>query len=282
MKFDQIVLSGASESIVLFDHKQPRSTPYTARTIEGLGPTDVDVTLAQTSQGTGIYIGRREQLREITCNVYLNPNYTIGQTPETLREDVYLLRPGNEDLSLDFRLMLNGVEVAMTPVYVKRVEVSPFSKDTMLQIVLASTSGTFKRRAPVSLSYPAIDKVHPIFVNEGSTETGFKLQVEFTGPVTAFGLRQTNPASEMIMNKIFVDPYLFTTGDMVEINTNIGQRGVWLTRGGVKTSKIASLSPQSSWLSLYPGPNELTTLPILGGTPFNWKLIEHTPKYKGV
>ena len=261
MKFDQIVLSGASESIVLFDHKQPRSTPYTARTIEGLGPTDIDVTLAQTSQGTGIYIGRREQLREITCNVYLNPNYTIGQTPETLREDVYLLRPGNEDLSLDFRLMLNGVEVAMTPVYVKRVEVSPFSKDTLLQIVLASTSGTFKRRAPVSLSYPAIDKVHPIFVNEGSTETGFKLQIDFTGPVTSFGLRQSNPSGDMLMNKVFAESYLFTIGDMVEINTNIGERGVWLTRGGVRTSKIGSLSPQSTWLSLYPGPNELPAPP---------------------
>lgn len=282
MKFDQVVLSGATESIVLFDHKQPRSTPFTARTIDGLGPTDVDVTLAQTSQGTGIYIGRREQLREITCNVYLNPNYTNGQTPETLREVVYLLRPGNEDLSLDFRLMLNGVEVAMTPVYVKRVEISPFSKDTLLQIVLASTSGTFKKRAPVSLPYPAIDKVRPIFVNEGSTETGFKLEIEFTGPVTSFGLRQSMPSNKMQMNKVFADPYLFTTGDVVEIDTNIGQRGVWLTRGGIRTSKISSLSPESTWLSLYPGKNELTTLPVSGGTPFNWKLFEHTPKYKGV
>lgn len=281
MKFDQVIIAG-SDTLVMFDHKRPRTTPYTARTIDGLGPTDVDVTLAQTSQGTGIYIGRREQLREITCNVYLNPNYVAGQTPESLREQIYRIRPINDDLSLDFILMLDGVEVAVTPVYVKRVEVSPFSKDTLLQIVLASTSGTFKKRTPVSLPYPAIDKVHPIFVNDGSAESGFKLEVEFTGPATAFGLRQTHPSSEMILNKIFTDPYLFTTGDVVEINTNIGQRGIWLTRGGVRTSKIGSLSPQSSWLSLYPGPNELTTLPVLGGTPFNWKLFEHTPKYKGV
>ena len=281
MKFDQVILGGSS-TIVLFDHKRPRTTPYTSRTIDGLGPTDVDVTLAQTSQGTGIYIGRREQLREITCNVYLNPDYTSGQTPETLREDIYNLRPTNDDLSLDFILMLNGVEVAMTPVYVKRVEISPFSKDTLLQIVLASTSGTFKKRAPVSLPYPTIDKVRPIFVNEGSTETGFKLEIEFTGPVTSFGLRQSMPSNKMQMNKVFADPYLFTTGDVVEIDTNIGQRGVWLTRGGVRTSKISSLSPESTWLSLYPGSNELTTLPVLGGTPFNWKLFEHTPKYKGV
>ena len=284
MKFDQIVLSGATESIVLFDHKQPRSTPYTARTIDGLGPTDVDVTLAQTSQGTGIYIGRREQLREITANIFFNPNYFLGQTPESLREEIYLLRPGNDDLSLDFRLLLNGIEVAMTPVYVKRVEVAPFSKDSILQIVLASTSGYFHQRDPEVLTNPDLDKVLPTFVNKGSVETGFKLIMEFTGQVTSFGLHQSYPTNELSMVRGIAPAYLFTAGDVVEINTNIGERGIWLKRGAAApVSIINRLTNASTWLSLYPGENQIrvaTNVP--GFTGFTWRSIEHTPKFKGV
>lgn len=283
MKFDQVVLTGASESIVLFDHKQPRSTPYTARSIDGLGPTDVDVTLAQTSQGAGIYIGRREQLREITANVFSNPNYFLGQTPEALREAIYLMRPSNEDLSLDFRLLLEGVEVAMTPVYVKRVEVTPFSKDTALQIVLASTSAYFYRREPVVLTDPVLDKTNPIFVNEGTVESGFKLDVLFTGTVTSFGLEQSAPSSKMEFKKAAAAPSLFVAGDLLEVDTNIGSRGIWITRGGVRTPAMNILSPESTWLKLYPGENELTTLiEPASTTSYTWKRLEHTVKYKGV
>lgn len=282
MRFDQVLLSGAT-TIKLFDLRNPRSTSYTARTIDGLGPTEVDVTLAQTSQGSGIYIGRREQLREITINAFLNPNYLVGESPEQLREDIYLLRPVKEDLSLDFRLMFNGVEVATTPVYVKRVEVSPFSKETVLQITLASTSGYLHAVGPVSLTNPNMSKTAPIFVNEGTSTTGFNLTVEFTDVVNSFGLHTTAPSSKLVLNKLPNDGALFLGGDTVEIGTEIGSRGIWFTRAGVRKSALAALSEDSTWLTLYPGDNTLqvTQLPV-SPSNFIWKKLEHVPKYLGV
>lgn len=282
MKFDQIILAG-TEEITLFDLKYPRSTPYTARTIDGLGPTDVDVTLAQTVGGTGIYIGRREQLREITLNVYLNPDYVEGQTPEKLREDIYLLTPITEDQSLDFRLMLDNVEVASTPVYLKRVEISPFSKDTILQIVLASTSGTFSQKNPVVLLNEEYSRSNPVLRNEGTAPSGFRLQLKFNTTINEFGIKQHYPTNELVLKKIPTDPNLFLANDILVIDTNIGHRGVWRTRGGIEQSLMGSLTQDSVWLTLKPGDNELNiTNSPTHNNAFNWWRIEHTPKYKGV
>lgn len=282
MRFDQVLLSGAS-TIKLFDLRNPRSTPYTARTIDGLGPTEVDVTLAQTSQGAGIYIGRREQLREITVNAYLNPNYLQGESPDQLREDIYLLRPVKEDLSLDFRLMFEGVEVATTPVYIKRVDISPFSKDTTLQIVLSSTSGYFHMNSGIELTDPPLSTTTPVFVNEGTSTTGFKLTVQFSDTVDAFGLAMSAPSSKLLLKKLPLDAALFLGGDIVEIDTTIGSRGIWFTRNNVRQSALAALTEDSAWLTLYPGDNYLTVIQDPVAPPkIIWKKLSHTPKYLGV
>lgn len=284
MKFDQIILTG-TKSITLFDLNNPRSTPYTAKTIDGLDPTDVDVTLAQASSGAGIYIGRREQLREITLNVYLNPDYSIGQTPDALRDELYLMNPVNEDLSLDFRLMLDGVEVAMTPVYIKRTEAVAFSKDKIVQLVLASTSGTFKKRNPISdPDVLGLDKTFPVFHNAGSAMSGFRVELDILATVNRIGFLMSNPNNEMWLEKVSTYPDLLLAGDKLIIDTNIGQRGVWRIRSGETDSLMSALPATSTWLTLYPGDNtlEVVTDPGPNSTSFNWSKYEHQPKYRGV
>lgn len=286
MKFDQIILTG-TKSITLFDLKNPRSTPYTAKTVEGLDPTDVDVTLAQSSSGAGIYIGRREQLREVTLNIYLNPDYASGQTPDMLREELYLLNPINEDLSLDFRLMLDNIEVAMTPVYIKRTEAVAFSKDTVTQLVLASTSGTLRRRNAISVTGEEaleLDVAFPLLNNAGSATSGFRAEFDILAPIEEFEIKTLVPANELRIKKIPTNPDLLLPGDRLIIDTNIGFRGVWRIRGGVKTSLMGSLTNDSIWLTLYPEDNEvmISVSPGTQNASIRWALYEHTPKYRGV
>lgn len=277
MKFDKIILTGTT-SITLFDLRNPRSTPYTTRTIDGLSPTEVGVALAQNVDGGGLYIGRRPMLREITVNASLNPDYRNGQTPESLREDIYRLVPANEDSSLDFRLLLDGVDVAMTPVYVKLVEVSPFSKDTLFRIVMASTSEYLYRKIPLLDTNPSQGlNVTPTFVNVGSAPTGFKLKFKLHGSMTEWALRRAVPSEEIRIK------HPFMLDDIVEINTNIGSRGVWLTRSGVRSSLIGKLTPQSTWIMLKSGQNPFVVEKgPLDNHSFAWESLEYNPKYLGV
>ena len=298
MKFDYIYLGG-SDTITLFDRTNPRSTPYIVRNIDGLGPTDIDVTLAQTSQGQGLYIGRREQLREITINAILNPEYRINETPQSLRETIYRLRPINEDMSLNLvfgwqdpgtppNFLDAGLKVvAYAPVYVKRVETVPFSKEQSIQIVLASTSGYLSGPAPVSLFDFDTSRTSPVFDNEGSADTGFKLVLDFTSRPTYFHLQQTAPTVDLYLTRYVGDPYLFDVGDRLEINTNIGERGIRRQRSGIWTNILGNLTPSSGWISLHPGPNQLSLFTdAVAVAPsveaFWWKELTHTPKFTGV
>lgn len=276
MKFDQVILSGAT-SITLFDHKRPRSTPYTTRSIDGLGPTEVSVALAQNLEGGGLYIGRRPQLREITVNASLNPDYMVGQTPEKLREDIYRLVPVNPDMSLDFCLLLDGEEIAITPVYIKRVEISPFSKDTLIQIVLASTSEYFSKRFNVIQAGPNFDRANPVFVNLGSAPSGFRVEVDITAPMDRFGFYRAYMPDNLLIT------YDFLAGDRLEIDTNIGSRGIWLYRDSLRLSLLGAMAPQSTWITLTSGENPLTThVGEATVNNFDWYLFEHRPKYLGV
>lgn len=283
MKFDQIVLRG-TKTITLFDLRNPRSTPYTAKSIDGLDPTDVDVTLGQASNGAGVFIGRREQLREISLIIYLNPDYSIGQTPDELRENLYLMHPINEDGSLDYCLMKDGEEIAITPVYVKRTEAAAFSKDTIIQLVLASTSGVFKKRSCLIDDTPELDRITPVLTNGGSALTGFRFEVEFTDKVNVFGIAQNNPPNVFLLEKLPSEPYLFNIGDRLIVDMNIGQRGIWRIRDGVTDSLIGTMSLLSDWLTLYPGDNQLEI--VIGPLPhelsYEWVSYSHTPKYRGV
>lgn len=277
MKFDKVTLAGSKE-ITLFDLNNPRSSPYAARTIDGLGPTDLDVTLAQTTQGNGLYVGRRKQLREITINAYLNPDYTNGETPEMLREDIYELRSNSYDDTLDFNLYHESQKVATTKVYLKRADMPIYSKDSVLQIVLASPSEYFDRPSPSAFIDPSFDKQFPVFHNPGTAPIGFTMKLLITQPTSSIILSDQNVTNMVI--ETLGNPFNFLQpGDILEINTTIGWRGVWRHRAGVRTNYLKHLTPDSGWLTLQPGVNNWN---VQIGGDFEWKELVMWPKYKGV
>ena len=282
MQFDQIILSGSS-SITLFDHRDPLSTPYVTRTVDGLGPTEADVSLARTAQGPGIYIGRRPQLRVITFNLNLNPNYFEGETPETLRERIYNLRSNRPDNALVLGLYLDDVEVANTPVYVKRVEVSPFAKDSLMQLTLESPDEYLKHPSEYAIPFVSnISRTDPIFTNIGSAPTGFLLRVSFNDiGMYSFGLIRGEQEEYLAITNRFL------TGDLLTIDTRIGSRGVWHSKNsdGLTYNLLGAMDSNSTWLQLHPGPNSFQLFQdssVPANTNFTWSRLAYRPQYLGV
>lgn len=282
MQFDQVILSG-SNSITLFDHRDPLSTPYVTRTVDGLGPTEADVSLARTTQGPGIYLGRRPQLRVVTFNLNLNPNYFEGETPEILRERIYNLRSNRPDNALLLGLYLDDVEVANTPVYVKRVEVSPFAKDNIMQLVLESPDEYLKHPSQFSEPYiSTISKTTPVFTNIGSAPTGFVLSVTFNEiGMYSFGLIRGEQEEYLaITNRFF-------PGDILNIDTRIGSRGIWHLKNsdGLIYNLLGSMDSNSTWLQLHPGDNSFQLFQdssVPSNTNFSWRSLTYRPQYLGV
>ena len=75
--------------------------------------------------------------------------------------------------------------------------------------------------------------------------------------------------------------FTMQSGDVITINTQQGEKGVTLLRGGVKTSIVNSRSTGSTWLVFNPGENEISYGADEGATSLRVTL-QSVQKFEGV
>lgn len=89
---------------------------------------------------------------------------------------------------------------------------------------------------------------------EGSLESGFLFEMRLTRPVQEVSIYQTD-ASGFIRSMEIVYP--FQTGDTLQVSTVPNEKGVYLIRGGIRTSILYALASGHSWGALQPGGNTI-------------------------
>ena len=162
------------------------SDKYILKEASGLGPPEVDVTIAPTLNAGGIYQGRRPQSREIVLNIGLNPDYTAGQSVSDLRTTLYgMLTPGSGDY-ITIEIINDSTVLASAIGYVKNLEIVPFSKEPMVQLVLVCPSEYFQGPADIYVQTP--NKAFPEITNLGTAPAGFRMELTFTGSLSYWDL----------------------------------------------------------------------------------------------
>lgn len=282
MKFTKIRLVGPSNVDLPKEGVVEALNPFVLKGADGIGPVEVDVAYAKTLQMGGVYQGRRPQLREITVLVGLQPDWNIGQTAEELRTILYGLLTPKFELPIKVQFMEGETVVAEARGQVKTMEISAFSKDPEVQIVVSCDHAylmapTIVYQTPsktVSGGQTLID-----VTNSGTAPSGFWMGITFTAPHTASLQILDNASFPKIMNL----GTGFATGDTVIVDTRAGTRGAWkiAAAGGGLVSILSELSPTSAWIQLHGGTNRLK---INNTTGFNWfgSKFGHTPAYWGV
>lgn len=71
----------------------------------------------------------------------------------------------------------------------------------------------------------------------------------------------------------------FEAGDLIELETITGEKGAYLTRGGIRRSILYAVSPNSDWTNLYPGENTIRV--YSSGAPIPYT-IEYREKFGGL
>ena len=88
-----------------------------------------------------------------------------------------------------------------------------------------------------------------LLVNEGEVDNGLILELRATGTVI-------NPIIYNEENgEFFGLNYTLENGDLITINTNVGEKAVTLTRDGVNSNLINYLRQDSTWLKAVSGDN---------------------------
>lgn len=242
---------------------------YICKNVDGLGPPEVEVSMGETLNGDDVYQGRKAQPREIVMLVGLNPDYSAGQVPADLRTSLYGMLAPSADDAITVQIIDDEDVVASTTGYVKKIEINVFSDKPEVQLTVRSTSA-YLRADSETFVEPA-DKVSPTIYNVGTAPVGFHMEVQFTADLSGWTLTHISGRKMQIA-------YAFLTGDLLEIDTRPGQRGIWVTRVGVRTNIIWALSGDSTWHMLHGGANDFST----SSSSFDWNDVYYLPQFWGI
>lgn len=222
------------------------TSPYVVKSITGLEPPPIDVSIGDKAFEGGIYQGRRPQNREIVVTLGFQPNYAIGEDVGTLRTALNVLLNPKLDALLRFRLLNEAeTEWVQTSGHIKRMEQNPFSKDPEIQITMPCTSPYFENAASFLASPGALSGLSTFTItNLGDAPTGFFLVLVLNTNINPFKISNSNNSKWMQFN------YAFLNGDRIWIDTRAGQRSVKRTRSSVDLNLLPLMTEDSSWLQL--------------------------------
>jgi hypothetical protein len=259
MRFAKIRLVGSS-TVDLPVEGVSTAGPFVLKSADGLGPPEVDVSIASTTKGGGVYQGRRPQNRQIVIRVGLQPDWDIGQRPEELRTILYsLLTPQYDGKHIKAQILDDGgLVIAEALCEVSRFETAIFTKDPEVQITL-DCMGPYLEAPAILYETPALtaNGSNTTFdiTNIGTAPAEFWVSFQFSAPTSGnFVLSQTHPSGRSMTVAA-----TFVSGAKLTIDTRAGSRGVWRTAAGsgVVTNILSDLTSSSPWLQLHGGLNTL-------------------------
>jgi hypothetical protein len=262
------------------------SAGFLVKGIDGLGP--VKATLVSSSFATmdgEQYHSARRETRNIIIKLGLDPNYG-EETVYDLRSRLYDFFMTKTEILLKFNLY-------------DRFEPNTLNRDLNLNIygvVESCEPDIFARDPSVAVSIMCYDPefvdpnlrtfngqsvndhsvISPL-VYKGSVETGVRFQIFPDRTVPNFFIHSQAPGqSEQIAH--FMET--IQGGDILEISSVSGNKHVTRIRGGVATSQLFALAPQSAWVEIFKGTNNLHVF-ATPGSPVPYT-VEYYHRYGGL
>ena len=158
--------------------------------------------------------------------------------------------------------------------YVEKVECNFFAKSELMQISIICPYPYFASIAeiiadisnetsvftfpfaidfddPVPISLYQADKITTV-INDAESQTGVIIAADFMQPVSNLKIVNVDTGEYLKLS------YGFQAGDRVIINTNKGQKSVYLTRNGTTQSIFGALQSGSTFFQLAVGNNDFT------------------------
>lgn len=252
-------------------------------TIEGLGPVKATLVSSSFAQLDGAqYHSSRREPRNIKIRLGLEPDYITELIPD-LRQRLYEFFMPKSQVSLRFHTYDERLDVLERDLdidilgRVESFETALFTKDPAVDVSLICFDPDFYDPVPVEISGETVDDLTETTIDYiGTVETGLIFALIVDRDVTEFTIYH-RPSDGTLRTLDFAAPLI--AGDILMISTVVGSKSVIRLRSGVETSLLYSLSPQSNWIELLPGDNQIRV--YAEGAPVPYE-IEYTTKYGGL
>jgi hypothetical protein len=251
------------------------SEGFIIQDIEGLDP--VKATLVSSSfanlDGEQYQSARREK-RNLLFTLGLEPDY-VSQSVKALRNRLYghFMPKSN----VNFRFFSDDFPTVDISGRVESFEAPLFAKEPEAKLSLLCFNPDFYDADPILFSGNTVANATEATINyDGTVESGIAFRIMVNRPIIGFTIFNRS-VDNSIRALEFLAP--LQAGDVIEINTTSGSKGATLIRAGIATSILYGISPYSSWLEMFPGPNYIRV--VVSGAPIPYT-IEFTTKYGGL
>lgn len=266
------------QGVLLTLSLQDISQGYSVQNITGLDPVKATIVSSTFGQMDGEqYQSARREKRNIILTLGYEPDFATG-TMQDLRKKLYTFFMPKSRVLL--RFFHTGEPVVQIYGRVESFDSEKFSREPTATVSVICFDPDFYDPSPVILpgntTPSTIETTHSY---PGSVETGILFRLMVNRPSLTELTINHRPPDDTLRSLDFATATPLLVGDVLTISTIPGNKFVTLTRGGVDTSFLFGVSPQSNWISLFPGDNKLRVYAEGAGIPYR---IEYTTKYGGL
>ena len=244
--------------------------------IEGLDP--VKATLVSSSfanqDGEQFYSSRREA-RNIKLTLGLEPDYVTDQVQD-LRRRLYSYLMPKSKVTLTF--FMNGTENYQIEGVVQTIETTIFAREPAVVISIMCYDPDIKDPDFALVSGNSTNGFTETPINfVGTVETGMRFVLDFNQTIDQFTIYHRVPDGSI---RVLTFEYPMIASDVIVLDTRPGLKEATLTRGASDSSVLYGVSPQSVWLQLEPGENQIR-VHVDSATAVPWELTYNT-RYGGL
>ena len=242
------------------------STGYQLEEVRGLDPVKADISSSSFGQHDGSqYQSSRRGERNIVMVIGLVPDF-VTNTVQSLRLDLARLLMPKRPVTL--RMIDSDGSVVSIAGRVESFEAPLFTRTPKADISIICFDPDFKSHALTTKTGSSVtDITNTAIQYDGSVDTGFLFEMTVN--------RATNELALVLVNSMGESQRVdfamaLSAGDKIEIGSNFGEKGVWVTKGGLRTPALYTITPNSNFLVLSPGVNQFRVQ--MAGAAIPWAI----------
>ena len=246
------------------------STGYQLEEVRGLDPVKADISSSSFGQHDGSqYQSSRRGERNIVMVIGLVPDF-VTNTVQSLRLDLARLLMPKRPVTL--RMIDSDGSVVSIAGRVESFEAPLFTRTPKADISIICFDPDFKSHALTTKTGSSVTDITNTAVQyNGSVDTGFLFEMTVN--------RATNELALVLVNSMGESQRVdfamaLSAGDKIEIGSNFGEKGVWVTKDGLRTPALYTITPNSNFLVLSPGVNQFRVQMAGAAIPWSIKYYE--------
>jgi Phage tail protein len=270
-KFDARTLQGTLLSFPLED----QSSGFVVQGIDGLDPVKATLVSSSFASMDGAqYQSSRRDTRNIVITLGLEPDYVVDTVSSLRKRLMQFFMPKSE---VNFRFYTDEGITADISGRVESCDAPLFTNQPKATISIICFDPDFVDTESTDVTGSTVStNIDRLVEYAGTIETGFIFTLNVNRTLGEFTIYNRTP-DQVVRSLDFAASLV--AGDILTISTIGGSKSVILNRGGVISSLLYGMSPQSSWVELFPGDNYMRFYATGAAIPYD---LSYITRYGGL